>query len=62
MRALAAAAVVLVVAACGAVLNLTTSVMADRVRTAYGDQVQPDEVIADRNELALAVAWLQTGR
>ena len=47
----------------GAILNLTTAVMADRTQTRYGDQVQPDEVIADRAELVnRAIAWLQTGR
>src|SRR5687768_15484425 len=29
----------------GALLNLTVSVMADRAKTKYGDQVQPDETI-----------------
>ena len=47
----------------GAVLNLTVSVMADRTRVPYGDRIQPDEVVADRNELVTrAVAGLQTGR
>jgi C-terminal processing protease CtpA/Prc len=31
----------------GALLNLTVSVMADRTKTRYGDQVAPDEIIAD---------------
>jgi hypothetical protein len=43
----------------GANLNLTVSVMADRARTRYGDQVVPDEVIADQAQvIARAVAWL----
>jgi carboxyl-terminal processing protease len=45
----------------GAVLNLTTSVMADRDKTKYGDQVQPDEAIEGQAAVAeRAVAWLQT--
>lgn len=44
----------------GAVLNLTVSVMADRAKTAYGDQVQPDEAIAGQSAVVeRAVAWLQ---
>jgi carboxyl-terminal processing protease len=44
----------------GANLNLTTSVMADRAKTRYGDQVVPDEVIADQTQVvARAMAWLQ---
>jgi carboxyl-terminal processing protease len=47
----------------GAVLNLTTAVMADRTRARYGDVVVPDEVIADRAQLAArAVSWIQTGQ
>jgi carboxyl-terminal processing protease len=47
----------------GAILNLTVSVMADRTQARYGERIEPDEVIADRNEqVARAVAWLQTGR
>ena len=44
----------------GAVLNLTVSVMADRARTKYGDQVQPDETIDGQSAVVeRAVAWLQ---
>jgi carboxyl-terminal processing protease len=47
----------------GAVLNLTTSVMADRTRARYGDSVVPDELVNGRDALiARAVAWLETGR
>ncbi len=43
----------------GGNLNLTVSVMADRSRTRYGDQVVPDEVIADQAQVvARAIAWL----
>ena len=45
----------------GALLNLTVSVMADRAKTEYGDQLQPDEII-DGQALPVerAIAWLQT--
>jgi carboxyl-terminal processing protease len=44
----------------GANLNLTVSTMADRAKTPYGDQVVPDEVIADQTQVAArAIAWLQ---
>jgi hypothetical protein len=44
----------------GATLNLTVSVMADRTRTPYGNQVPPDEVTTDANEtVQRAVAWLR---
>jgi hypothetical protein len=43
----------------GAVLNLTTSVMADRTKARYGDVVPPDELITNRDEvIARAIAWL----
>jgi carboxyl-terminal processing protease len=43
----------------GANLNLTVSVMADRTKARYGDQVVPDEVITDQAQVvARAVAWL----
>ena len=46
----------------GANLNLTVSTMADRTRQVYGDQVPPDEVIADTAQaVQRAIAWLQTG-
>lgn len=45
----------------GALLNLTVSVMADRVKTKYGDQVEPDErVIGPSAVVDRAIAWLQT--
>jgi hypothetical protein len=44
----------------GATFNLTTSVMADRTRTPYGDMVPPDESISDTNEMVQrAIAWLR---
>jgi C-terminal processing protease CtpA/Prc len=47
----------------GATLTLTTAVMADRTRQAYGDRIAPDEVITEREQvLPRAIAWLQTGR
>jgi hypothetical protein len=45
----------------GARLNLTVSVMADRDKTKYGDQVQPDETIEGQSPVVeRAIAWLQT--
>ena len=45
----------------GANLNLTVSTMADRAKTRYGDQVAPDEAIADPAQVvARAVDWLQS--
>jgi hypothetical protein len=42
---------------------LTTTVMADRTRQAYGDRIAPDEAVSERDQLVpRAVAWLQTGR
>ena len=47
----------------GAMLTLTTSVMADRARQAYGDRIAPDEIVSERDQLVpRAIAWLQTGR
>jgi len=47
----------------GATLTLTTTVMADRTRQAYGDRIAPDEIISEREQiLPRAMAWLQTGR
>lgn len=44
----------------GAVLNLTVSVMADRDKTVYGDQVPPDETAQGQSAVVeRAVAWLQ---
>jgi carboxyl-terminal processing protease len=44
----------------GALLNLTVAVMADRAKTKYGDQVQPDETIEGQSSVVdRAVAWLQ---
>jgi len=46
----------------GATLTVTTSVMADRIKTRFGDSIPPDEVIADPAQTILrAIAWLQTG-
>jgi carboxyl-terminal processing protease len=46
----------------GATLFLTVSVMADRERTPYGDQVMPDETITDPAQLVQrALAWLRSG-
>ncbi len=43
----------------GGNLNLTVSVMADRAKTPYGDQVVPDEVITDQAQVvSRAIAWL----
>lgn len=45
----------------GALLNLTVSVMADRAKTKYGDQVQPDETIEGQSPVGdRAITWLQT--
>ena len=44
----------------GSLLNLTVATMADRTRRAYGDQLPPDEPVADPDEMVRrAVAWLQ---
>jgi carboxyl-terminal processing protease len=46
----------------GAVLALTTAVMADRTGKAYGGPVVPDEVIDDPANVAeRALQWLETG-
>ncbi len=45
----------------GAMLQLTTSLMADRRRTSYGFPIAPDEVIAGDMEVVLrAVDWLRS--
>jgi C-terminal processing protease CtpA/Prc len=47
----------------GAILNLTTAVMADRTRESYGSSLPPDEVITDQSQLAQrAVTWILTGK
>lgn len=47
----------------GALLNLTTAVMADRTKVEYGKSIPPDETIVDENGLAQrAVSWLLTGQ
>jgi hypothetical protein len=47
----------------GGILNLTISVMADRLRTKYGTAVVPDEVIDDETQaVERAIAWVRTGR
>jgi hypothetical protein len=44
----------------GATLTLTVSVMADRSKAKYGDQVQPDEIVEGPSAVVeRAVAWLQ---
>ena len=44
----------------GALLNLTTSVMADRAKTRFGDSIPPDEVILDPDEtVRRAIEWLR---
>ena len=44
----------------GATLVLTTSVMADRLKTRYGDSIAPDETIEGRDRtMARAVEWLE---
>jgi carboxyl-terminal processing protease len=46
----------------GALLNLTTMVMADRTRTKYGDSIPPDEIVRDPDQaVQRALAWLQSG-
>ncbi len=47
----------------GATFTLTTSVMADRAKTPFGDSIPPDELIEDPNRtIQRAIEWLQTGR
>jgi len=46
----------------GALLNLTVSVMADRTKKAYGDRIEPDEMVAGPAQVvARAVAWIKGG-
>jgi carboxyl-terminal processing protease len=46
----------------GGTLTLTTSVMADRLKTPFGDSIAPDESFANQAEaVQRAIAWLQTG-
>lgn len=42
----------------GAVLNLTQGAMADRTKTLYGKQVQPDEVLYSAEAVDKAMAWI----
>jgi C-terminal processing protease CtpA/Prc len=45
----------------GALLNLTISVMADRTKTVYGDQIEPDERVNGQAAVVTrAIEWLQT--
>ncbi|MEP6621925.1 MAG: S41 family peptidase [bacterium] len=45
----------------GALLNLTVALMADRTKTTYGDQVQPDEPVSDPSAVVdHAITWLRT--
>jgi hypothetical protein len=47
----------------GGMFNVTTSVMADRNKTRFGDSIPPDEVISDQVPMIQrAIEWLQTGR
>ena len=47
----------------GATLNITTAVMADRLKNRFGDSIPPDEVITDSTQtIQRAIEWLQTGR
>lgn len=47
----------------GARLTLATTVVADRTRTAYGGQLQPDELVPEVDRVVpRAVEWLQTGK
>lgn len=47
----------------GATLTLTTSLMADRAKTPFGDSIPPDELIDDPSRtIQRATEWLQTGR
>jgi len=44
----------------GALLNLAVSTMADRTKTKYGGQIDPDESVTGRvSPVDVAVAWLQ---
>jgi len=46
----------------GGILTLTTAVMADRLKTPFGDSIPPDEVFTDQGQaVQRAIAWLQTG-
>lgn len=47
----------------GATFTITTSVMADRAKTRFGEPVPPDEIITDQAQaIQRAIEWLQTGR
>lgn len=44
----------------GSLLNLTVAVMADRNKVKYGDEITPDEVVADPTEMVQrAITWLR---
>lgn len=43
----------------GATLNLTTSVIADRNKVAFGNKVQPDEVLTNAELPDRVIAWLR---
>ena len=46
----------------GGTLTLTTSVMADRIKTPFGDSIPPDEILTNQADaVQRAIAWLQTG-
>jgi carboxyl-terminal processing protease len=46
----------------GALLNLTSSVMADRNKRRFGDSIAPDEAIADPAQtIQRAIEWITTG-
>jgi len=44
----------------GATLQLTTALMADRNRTAYGGSIAPDEALSDTDVVPRAIAWLRS--
>jgi len=44
----------------GATLQLTTALMADRNRTAYGGSIAPDEALSDTDVVPHAIAWLRS--
>lgn len=47
----------------GGMFTITTSVMADRNKTRFGDSIPPDEVTSDQTQMIQrAIEYLQTGR
>jgi len=46
----------------GGTLTLTTSVMADRLKTPFGDSIAPDEIFTSQAQaVQAAIAWLHSG-